>query len=165
MALVVEDGSITNGANTYLSDQDFQDYASQRGLTVPGTPAERESLLIQAKDYIESYRARFIGRKRDTAQSLQWPRVDAYIDGQSFPEDAIPQELKNAQAEAALEANNQDLMPTGDGREVIQEAVEGAVSVQYSQQNNTNPQPQLTKVHAWLNPLLSSSGGLKVSRG
>lgn len=97
MAIVVEDGSIVTGANSYVSEAELATYEADRGLTISGDPL---ALLIQAMDYLETLY--YIGTKKTSDQPLQWPRTSVYIDGYLFAPDAIPQELKNAQMALAV---------------------------------------------------------------
>jgi hypothetical protein len=166
MALVIEDGSGVTGANSYISEADARTYASDRGLTLPAAGTGTDpliALLIKAKDYIESFRAEFQGVKAASTNPLQWPRSGAYLDGYLIGDDEVPDVLPQAQAQLAIDAYNggvaQDLMPSSDGREVVAEAVEGAVSVQYAQNGDNNPQPMFTAARALLEPLLRSSVG------
>lgn len=157
MALIVEDGSIVANANTYVSDQDYQNYANQRGLTIGSDSVAREAQLIRAMDYIEKHRAQFKGRKVSSTQSLQWPRNGVYIDNDPFAGDAIPTELKNAQIEAAVAtANGVDLLPSQCKQNVSSESI-GDLSVSYFYGGSWDDL-QLDAVEAWLDPLLKNNG-------
>lgn len=167
MALIVEDGSGVPGANTYIDVSEARAYANARGLSLPSEDQAVERLLVSAMDYLEARRAEYKGAKADPTNALQWPRVGVDIDGAPFPSDAIPIELKWAQAQLVVEqAAGRDLMPTGTGKEVIAERVEGAVERRYNPSGNSNPQPIFTKVEAFLKPLLrgGSLGLLTVVR-
>jgi hypothetical protein len=153
MSLTVEDGSVVAGANSYVSVSDAQAYATARGIVVTVT----EALLLKAIDYLESLRAEYQGIKTDGSQSLQWPRSGVYLDGYEVGEDEIPDVLINAQIRLACEAYTYDLMPTTEGREVIMERVEGAVTVQYAPSGDVAPQPTFTAASAMLAPLLKSA--------
>jgi len=106
-------------------------------------------------DFIEAYRGDFQGLKTAATNSLQWPRTGVTLDGYPLAADTIPQVLKDAQAQLAVDAQNADLMPTGTGREVVMEKVD-VVQVQYAESGNTNPQPIFTKAEALLKPLFKS---------
>lgn len=152
MALVIEDGSGVAGANSYISVVDAQAYATARGLAVVIT----EASLIRACDYLESLRAEYQGTKTDEDQALQWPRYGAYLDGASIDSDEIPDVLPKAQAQLACDIlAGTDIMPTSDGREVVEETVQGAVSVKYAPTGSA-PVPQFPAARALLEPLLSS---------
>lgn len=170
MALVIENGSLVAGANSYVSVAEARAYAAARASTFPADDVDgniaAEAALIVAMDYLESFRDQFKGRKVDPAtQALQWPRTGVQIDGWDVPADHIPNELKAAQMQLAVEgAAGTDLMPTGDGREVIREKVD-VLETEYAPGAGGAPQPVLAKVRALLAPLLSAGfGGIKVTR-
>lgn len=124
--IIVEDGTGDNlNANSYVSEADLSTYASDRGITITGTPAV---LLIQAMDYVESQM--FIGTKETDTQPLQWPRNNVYIDGYYVAPEDLPSELKNGQMATALaiDAGN-DPLSTVD-REVKKEKVD-VIEVEY----------------------------------
>ncbi len=97
VAIIVEDGSIVDGANSYVTTAELQTYADNRNITLSGDLSE---LLIQAMDFIESLS--FIGIKKTKEQDLQWPRCYVRIDGYCFSNDEIPQELKKAELAVAV---------------------------------------------------------------
>lgn len=97
MVIIVEDGTSKTDANSYVSESEFTTYATNRGITVLGTPSQ---LLLRAMDYIEAQQ--FKGSKKTNYQALQWPRVYVVIDEYDVSSTTIPQLLKDAQIEAAL---------------------------------------------------------------
>jgi hypothetical protein len=164
VSLTVEDGSLPDAANSYVSVSDTRNFASARGITLPATDAAVEVLLIKAMDYIEALRDEFQGRKLSATQSLQWPRDGVTVDGFAADKTTIPAVLPKAQAQLACDCYTLGtLMPTGDGRVVIEERVEGAVDVKYADHGDNNPQPQLTAARHLLAPLLR--GGESVGFG
>jgi hypothetical protein len=168
MALTIEDGSGVAGANSYISAEDARAYAEARGLVLPEAGDDSEDdpveiLLMNALDYIESFRAEFQGMKTTQAQPLQWPRDGVILDGYELGYDEIPEELPAAQAQLAVDAYSRPLMSTGAGREKIRERVEGAVEVEYAPSGNSNPQPTFTAARALLAPLLRRGGGFGLS--
>lgn len=154
MAVIVEDGSCVEGANSYLSVTDFKTYADARGLSYDGkSDDETGEALIRATSWIDAtYRTRFPGvRTYGALQSLQWPRkAGSIVNGQYVPDaylttvtDAegipiatteIPSALESGTAEAAyreLLAPNSlapDLERGGD----IRRLKAGSVEVEYS---------------------------------
>jgi len=108
MAIIVEDGSIVAGSNSYITEAELTAYASDRGVTIAGTPAE---LILKATDYLETLS--YKGNRYTKEQSLQWPRSNVWIDGFSVEVDEIPEDLKTAQLALALEidAGNDPLAP------------------------------------------------------
>lgn len=154
------------GANSFVSVADAREFASSRALTLPDDDSAIEAALIVATDYLESLRDKYQGRKVAPAtQSLQWPRVGVKVDGWDVPSDHIPKELKAAQCHLAIEsAAGLDLMPTGDGREVIREKID-VLETEYAPGAGGSPQPVFAKVEALLSPLLGGWGRLKSIRG
>ena len=95
--IVVEDGTVVAGANSYVTEAELTTYAADRGVTLT---AATDVLLIKAMDYIESLA--FIGDKHKESQPLQWPRDEVYIDRYYIERETIPKELKNGVYTAAL---------------------------------------------------------------
>jgi hypothetical protein len=170
MSLVIEDGSLVSDASSYVSVEDVRAYAAARASTVPAVGAEGDAAIeaacIVANDYLETFRDEFKGSKVAPAtQSLQWPRTGATLDGAEIPPDVIPKLLRDAQCQLAIESvNGLDLMPTGDGREVIRKKID-VLETEWRPGSGGAAQPILTKVRKMLEPLLSGSGfGLQVIR-
>src|SRR5882724_1128998 len=132
MALIIEDGSLVAGAESYVSAGDARAYALKRGITLSADDADIEVALVKSMDYLESF-ANYKGQKVETTQALSWPRQWVIIDtmfltgswfsewdtwgglvaGDFFPSDQIPPHLISAQCQLAIEVNNGvDLMPT-----------------------------------------------------
>lgn len=151
MAIVVEDGTIVAGANSYASEAELTAYATQRGVTLTGTP---EALLIRAMDYLETLE--FIGTKKTSDQPLQWPRTSVYIDGYSFASDAIPQELKNAQMALAVSIDSgTDPMATLERATKREKA--DVLEVEYM--DNASSVAIITSVNRLLRKLLAGGTG------
>ena len=111
MALVVEDGTVVAGANSYISVADATDYLTQRGYTIwtPLLEGEKEQALVRATDYLATYTWR--GNRVSADQLLDWPRSGAVMYGFDVAETVIPLALKNACAELAIRAAAAALMP------------------------------------------------------
>ena len=150
MAIIIEDGTIVAGANSYASEAELTAFAAERGATLTGAA---DVLLIKAMDYVESFRKAFQGSKVDAAQPLQWPRSGAYVDGYPIPTTEIPVDLKRAQMQAAIESDSTDLNPN-TGQAVKREKVD-VIEVEY-ESGGANQAPTFRKVDAYLEPLLSS---------
>lgn len=97
MALIIENGSVVTGANSYVTGAEIDAFADARGITLTG---DSEVLAIKAMDYIEAQL--FQGNKYSEFQPLQWPRTDVIIDGYLNNTEDIPQLLKTAQIQVAL---------------------------------------------------------------
>ncbi len=112
MTLVVEDGTGVVGANSYVSVSYANSYFSTRGVTTwTGTDSAKESLLIKAFDWLEQQS--YLGtRFYPDVQTSSFPRQGIYID--NVEQAPIPEKLKYAQCELALNAKSGSLYATID---------------------------------------------------
>lgn len=157
MTLVIEDGTGIANANSYVNDATYVAYAAARGRTIGSDATAREIELILAMDYIESKRAQLKGVKTDFEQALQWPRHSVWIDDFQISSTSIPDELKNAQMEAAISANTLDLVPSGTTQDIQSEQVD-VLKVSYFQGGSWET-VRLDNVDIFLNVLLTNAGG------
>lgn len=105
MALVVEDGSIVAGANSYVSLADADAYlanALTASVWTALTDPAKEALLIAASRWLDQ-QAVWHGYKVDADSAMRWPR-SGVCDRDNLPvaEDEIPQQLMEAVMELAL---------------------------------------------------------------
>tara|TARA_R110000782_G_scaffold74818_2_gene149580 strand:- start:260 stop:730 length:471 start_codon:yes stop_codon:yes gene_type:complete len=124
--IVVETGSGSSTANSYISESELATYASDRGVTLTGTPSV---LIIQAMDYLES--RNFIGTKSTLAQSLQWPRTGVEIDNYYIVSNSIPVLLKEAEMELCIALDGGVNPLANQDRETRKEKV-GELEVEYA---------------------------------
>jgi len=113
---VVEDGTGLDNATSYVSIDEFKQYAENNGydITALDTDASIQVLLNKSTFVIDStYMSVFPGYRGSSEQTLEFPRVDAfYIDGYAIKSDEVPKEIKNAVCEMAfLKFNGIDLQP------------------------------------------------------
>jgi hypothetical protein len=131
---LVEDGTVVEGANSYVAVAFADAYHTDRGNTAwTGTDAVKQAALIKATDYLQQlYNGRWVGWLVDDDQPLDWPRtynrpaypwVDYDITGE------IPDRLKQAVCILALESLSNDLNPALD-RAVKREKVD-VIEVEY----------------------------------
>ena len=165
MTLIIEDGSIVTNANSYVTVVELAAYALLRGTDLSGlNEAQTEALIIKAMDYLESKRGQYKGSRVSSDQELQWPRLGVYdvdLQGELYPHDAIPRELKYAQMSLAIEANSHDLQPNrlrSDKGQVIKEKIDGAIEVEYANSGAVQSIPAFAKADALLSPLLKHNG-------
>jgi hypothetical protein len=133
MSLIVEDGSLVIGAESYVGVADASAYHLARGNSTWAsmTSGQMEEALRRAADYmVATYRMRWKGYRKDVTQSLDWPRRLVFLDpsvygvgaadyiggyGYGFAsmiaDNLIPQEVKNVCAEFALRAAAGELLP------------------------------------------------------
>lgn len=121
MAIVVEDGSIVSGANSYITVAEFKAWADDRGITY-GTDAKISEQLYRSMDYFETLA--FKGVKHSEEQALQFPRDDLYIDGYSVDSDEIPKEVKLALYELVKIEIDGDSKLAPSEREVTSEQID-----------------------------------------
>lgn len=120
MALVVEDGTGVEGANSYLTVAELRAFAGDRGLTLP-TDSEVEKLLVKATDYLEL--KSYIGDRASDNQGLSWPRTQTANPYWQY-NNIIPTKLKTAQSLLAVEAMNGDLTQATRPNEYIQTKID-----------------------------------------
>lgn len=174
--LIIEDGTAKVDAQSYATAAELVAYANARGIAVPATEAEQEALLLNAMDYMETLN--YVGIRTTREQALSWPRSGATVDGYYMGHYELPRQLKLAQMQLALDSQEVDLMgnviPSTE-RIVLEEEVEGAVSVKYA----PPPAPvailgavgvspsgaTLTRARAFLRPLVGLTGQVRVGRG
>jgi len=117
MAFTVEDGTGVTGANSYMTVDEFKAYHAERGTSTSalGSSGDMQKLLVQGADYIEQHWD-FKGVKEFADDPpLSFPRM-SLRDRNGDLVTGIPDKLKWAQAEYALQANEGDLFltPTQD---------------------------------------------------
>lgn len=154
--IVVEDGTVVSGANSYVSESELTQYASDREIVVNSSLS---TLLIKAMDYIESLS--FIGMKHTEDQPLQWPRDEVWVDGYYIERETIPKELKRGQMAVALaiEAGNGPLDTVERG---VKREKADVVEIEYM--DNAPAEVINRTINAALKKLLVAGGGFQVVR-
>jgi hypothetical protein len=171
MALIVEDGTGVENANSYSGLNDLRAYASARGVTLPSEDPALEVLVIKAMDFLESKRAEYQGSKVFADQSLQFPRTGVYVDSILMDNDKVPTLIKSALAQLCMEMiNDPDIMPNSKGYAVRKTTVtESGVSTEFAtgENNVAASMPVGTtyaKVEALLRPLLRQGSSIRLVR-
>jgi hypothetical protein len=121
MAIVVEDGTLVSGANSYITLAEFKAWADDRGITY-GTDSAISQQLYRAHDYFEGLK--FKGLKADENQAMQWPRDQVLIDGYAVDSNEIPKEVKTALYELIKIEIDGDSKLSPSEREVTSEQVD-----------------------------------------
>jgi len=108
MAMIVEDGTGIEDANSYDTIAFVNSYHSDRGNTTwTGADSVKEYAIIKATDYIERrWGPLFKGNQEftsDPIQALSFPRINLY-DRNGNVVEGIPLKLQQAVAEYALRA-------------------------------------------------------------
>jgi len=162
ITIVVEDGSIVPDANAYIDVAYATQYAADRGVTLPADADEVAAMIIQATDFLESFACDYQGTKIDPAtQELQWPRIDVYFDESetAFPSDAIPKNLKKAQAAAVIAVSQGlSLLPNITAQDYVTEETVGPITTKYANPLQSGIEARFTGVDSLLKPLFGSCG-------
>lgn len=164
MPLVVEDGSIVAGANSYATLDEIRAHAQERGIILPADNVSLEVLAIKAMDYIEAQEAQFQGYRVSDTQPLSWPRTDVVLHGHVFPVNTIPSELVRAQSVLAAVINTGvDMLPTRT-KPAKKSVRIGPIATEYALNLGAATAPVVSAVDALLAPLFIRYSGLKVIR-
>jgi hypothetical protein len=130
--LIVEDGTCTQGANSYISLEDAVSYQTDRNRTdwLELSDNEKKASLIKATQYVDNlFKWKGI-RKYHQEQPLNFPRVNIFIEGYSVKE--MPRQIKDAVCEAAYYGFQEDLFTVRESdignikriKDVVEDAVE-----------------------------------------
>ena len=165
MALVVEDGSIVTGANSYVSLADSQAYVTDRGFLdeISGEPIQlTEGHLLRAVDYINAHRKVFKGIKQTSPDlDMQWPRREVEIDEYDLPPNVIPQCIIHAQIETAIEiAQDRDPFETISSERITREKID-VIEYEYDLTQGDGEQPSFDykTIRALLRPVIDTGYG------
>lgn len=170
MTLVVEDGSIVAGADSWLSLSDARALADKYGYVLPADDVEAEAALRNGAMYVGLQENSLCGRRVSAAQSLSFPRTGISLYGFPVANNVIPDQVKLAQVAAAVEyGKGTDVRASSDGRITTMERVEGAVTVQYADNGMTGATVTITAAMDALKPLICGGGNngfqFRVTRG
>jgi hypothetical protein len=155
--LVIEDGTIVAHANSFVTDAEFKSHANIRNVAIPATQPDREALLILAMDYIRDTEPRMKGERVTQGQLLSFPRIDVSFHGFFINSDTIPEQLKSAQIELAIQAFKSDLLISETTNNLQSFSVDGVYSESYYQ-GGTYPSVRTDKADAYLNVLMINGG-------
>lgn len=159
MAFIVEDGTVIEGANSYVTVAYADAYHSDRGnSTWNGDDAAKQSALIRATDYLQQvYNGRWVGWMVDDDQPLDWPRtynrpsypwVDYDISGE------IPDRIKQAVCILALDTLHNGSLNPDLARAVKREKVD-VIEVEYM--DNAAERVKRPSVDGLVKPYLQGS--------
>jgi len=173
MALIVETGSGSATAESYISVADATTYHNARGNEDAWDAIDdKEAALRKATDYMgQKYRGLWAGVRANNEQALDWPRYDVpKVDGpggyRSFPNyypfDVVPVEIMRACAELALKTADGELLVDTD-RATQSESV-GPLSVTYF--DSSGQQKRFAAVDGLLRPFIGAGNAytVKVNR-
>lgn len=173
MALVIEDGTVVAGANTYVDVETAKEYAAARGVDLGTDDVVTEQRLLGAMDYLESLRYR--GRRTEPdEQLLAWPRSGVCYDGVAIGSNIIPARLKAAQSQLVIELFNGVVIfsssgASSTGGEFIKKEKVDVLETEYATPKETGEVllsvASMPAVDALLRGLLATVGPLFAYRG
>jgi hypothetical protein len=157
MALVVEDGTGKSNADSYVSLVEAETYFTNLNILAwldNDDDTAKEGALREATKYLDrSYN--FIGSIFSTSQSLNWPRESVYdSQGREFDE-VVPQAVKDATCELALNALSGRLVSNVSNSNYVTREKVGDIEVEYAEGAPTNV--EYTYVDSILNDFLLSN--------
>lgn len=124
MAFTVEDGTAKTDSNAYCDTAFVDAWFAETGGNATWTALtsdQKQQSIVKATRYIDSlFGTRFVSRRTNRSQSLQWPRVAYWDDGvRVFASNEVPEKLKRACAEYAVRASAASLISDpADSRQV-----------------------------------------------
>jgi len=159
MALIVEDGSVVAGADSWATLADARALAAKYGVTLPADDTEAEVALRNGGAYVNGYEPNMAGVRVSDVQTMCYPRAGVFKFGFQCAEDSIPAEIILAQVFAAAKiAEIGDAWGVDDGKGILSEEVTGVVAVTYSDNGKTGTYYRIERVDALLKPLLGGAG-------
>lgn len=160
MALIIEDGTGVDDADSYITLTEARSYALARGAELSADDAVITVQITEVMDYLEAQRFRYQGVKTLPANALQWPRLGVLIDCVAIDDDVIPQELKDVEAQLIIDVSSgitlsPNVAPTsGD----IKKEVVGPLTTEFFEGGSSRTQPTLTKAQDLLDVLFGACG-------
>lgn len=164
MALIVEDGTIVENANSYITLAYYKQYWADRGETLSGkTDEELISSIIKATQYIDN-EYYFKGIKSNSTQELAFPRSCLY-DRDMILVTGIPSNLKKANCEASLIILTGTNVFNSSEIGVNSKSIKvGPITTDYSYSSNYKGKVRYTAITNYLRPYMNPSGMLRVVR-
>lgn len=156
--LIVEDGSLVEDANSYISLEEATAYQRRfnRQDWLGLSDDEKKASLVKATQYVDN-QFTWKGRRKFQTQVLGFPRVMLF-DSDGFEVNGVPLKLKQAVCEAAYYGYQTDLFQTYESEQGIvkrnKERVEGAVEKEVEYFDSKETEVDYISKYAALNSLL-----------
>lgn len=170
MSVVVEDGTVVAGANSFVEVADVRSFAAARGYAgLSLDDAVVEAQLVQATDYLNSFEDRYRGDRVSADQELSWPRANATVNGFDIEEDHIPALLKKAQMQLTIEIAKGFVpnISVAGGKFVKRQKVD-VIEIEYATPSDmggdATMETQIPSVMACLEPLFRGGSALRSVR-
>ena len=140
----------------YSTTTELEAYATARGYTILGNASE---LLTLANDYIET--AEYQGYRYDRTQATKWPRYGVLIEDYPIPSDVVPDGIKKAEMQLAIEIDK-GFNPLSIVERAIKREKVDVLETEYM--DSAASSEIIRSVNAMLAPYLANRGGFGVSR-
>lgn len=163
MALVIEDGTLVAGANSFVPRSEIISYAALRGVTLVDD-ATTDILAIKAMDYLWSLC--YKGDKVSATQTTPFPR-SGLVAGDTADDfvHEIPYGIQIAQMQLALDAHaGIDLTPSANPSAVLKRTKVGPIEREFfaPSASTLDGDPPLTLAGAWLAPFICLDGAFSL---
>lgn len=161
MALVIEDGTLVAGANSFVTRSEIIAYAESRGIVIPDEDAS-DVHAINAMDYMTVQCLR--GKPVNATQLTPFPRMGLVAGDTAVDyEYSIPDNVKRAQMQLALDSfNGIELVASGKPEAVVKRRKVGPIEREFFAPGEVGGgqanAPQLTLANALLAPWLCGQG-------
>lgn len=167
MPLIIEDGTVVAGADSFISLADARTLADKYGWSLPVDDAEAEQALRNGAQYVDLQESRYSGSRVSIDQALSWPRIGASNTfGFDIPDDEIPSQVICGQVAAAIEyGSGTDVRASSDGKNVASEEVVGAVKQSFFNNGKSDLTVEITRALDCLKPVMNGSSGNAYSFG
>lgn len=166
MALVIEDGSLVDGADSWAARVEYIAYAASVGVTISSNSSADEELVSSAR-FICSKESELKGTLIERDQALCFPRYDLTVNGWPIDSDEISPLLKKLQMELALDLHSgidiynveKEVPP------VVEKRIEGAIDIKYASPKGASSRRRITRSRQYLNMFLKDCNyGISVER-
>tara|TARA_R110000782_G_scaffold71809_2_gene143873 strand:+ start:1927 stop:2418 length:492 start_codon:yes stop_codon:yes gene_type:complete len=158
MSLIIEDGSIVAGANSYITGAAYIAWADARfgaaRTTAPADVAAAEVIILRSMRYFEAQI--FQGLMVEEDQPLQFPRDGVWIDSWNIKNNEIPREVISSMYELVYADETGNGMLSVVDRETKSERV-GDLEIEYM--DNSSSRSVVPAVSAYMKKLLARSMG------
>lgn len=164
MALVIENGSIVAGAESFATAAELVTYAANFGRVIPANTTAQESLLRRAA--LQMSAMPWKGSLVSEVQALSWPRYNVMRDDWLVPSNTIPAQIKAGQMALAAEIHGDDLAPPELRTGAVESEKVGPISTTYAKAESYAAKPAATRQsYAQFGPFLCPSNQIKLARG
>lgn len=160
ITIIVEDGSVTPSANSFISLEDARVEVDALGLTLDADDEKAKAQLTQGYYQLKrSYQNRLKGCLVKQEQTGIMPRSGVYANGFYVESNTIPQDVIYAQLAYADSINKgADVNGTAKTQEVSSESLDGVGSRTYKNGSSSRTTPLVPAVTQWLQPYMKSNG-------